>query len=239
MYTLSCSMGIVKRKAPGCLGEFSRKAVSSWGAILHPGAYCGLCDYMYTIICYRDSRFFTCSVQPCFPIPAMPGCACMIFSAARSAKPSGWTGGCSLHLARLRRVRPGRRLYISPRCAGLTLDVGADLPPPERERLRRLALRSGLFEFVLPEYAAPTWVGVQKRIALPCAPRCPFPELSPGERSVFVFALQDALAVQGFPSDGGLTGCFDASTERALRAFCHARKIPYCGALHAEIWNAL
>lgn len=138
-----------------------------------------------------------------------------------------------------RRVCPGRRLYISPRCAGLTLDVGADLPPPERERLRRLALRSGLFEFVLPEYAAPTWVGVQKRIALPCAPRCPFPELSPGECSVFVFALQDALAVQGFPSDGGLTGCFDASTERALRAFCHARRIPYCGALHAEIWNAL
>lgn len=138
-----------------------------------------------------------------------------------------------------RRVLPGRRLCASPRCAGLMLDVGAGLSTPERERLRCLAIRSGLFEFVLPEYAAPTWVGLQKRVAPPCAPGCPFPVLRPGEKNVCAFALQDALAVHGFPPDNGLTGCFDAATDRALRAFCHAWGTPYAGVVDAEIWRAL
>ena len=138
-----------------------------------------------------------------------------------------------------RRVLPGRSLCTSPRCAGLMLDVGADLCAPERERLRRLAVQSGLFETVLPEYVAPTWVGLQKRVAPACAPGCPFQELRPGNSNSCVFAVQDALAVHGFPPDCGLTGRFCAATERALRAFCRARRTPYAGIADAGIWRAL
>lgn len=119
------------------------------------------------------------------------------------------------------------------------LDIGAGLCAPERERLRRLAVQSGLFETVLPEYVAPTWVGLQKRVAPVCAPGCPFPELRPGNSNSCVFALQDALAVHGFPPDCGLTGRFCAATERALCAFCRARGTPYAGIVDAGIWRAL
>ena len=138
-----------------------------------------------------------------------------------------------------RRVMPGRSLCASPRCAGLMLDVGRGLPAPERERLRCLAVKSGLFEAVLPEYAAPTWVGLQKRLAPPCAPGCPFPELHAGDVNVCVFALQDALSVRGFPPDCGLSGCFDAATEGALRAFCRTKHVSYAGIVGAEIWHML
>lgn len=138
-----------------------------------------------------------------------------------------------------RRVLTGRRLCASPRCAGLVLDVANDLPAPERERLRRLAVRSGLFDYVMPEHAAPTWVSLQKRTAPNVAPSCPFPQLRAGEENVCVFALQDALAVQGFPPDDGLTGKLGRATERALRTFCRAQGLVYAGKVNAEVWQRL
>ena len=138
-----------------------------------------------------------------------------------------------------RRVQPGRRLCLSPRCTGLSLDVGYDLSPAHRERLRRLAVGSGMFTAVLPEYAAPTWVGLQVHPYVPVGKDCPFPRLRPGDKGACVFALQDALTAHGFPPDSGLTGCFDNAVACSLRAFCRSAGVPYKGEVGREIWMAL
>lgn len=143
---------------------------------------------------------------------------------------------CSPAFGGFQRAAEGRALCLSRRTAGLTLHAGQFLPPGEREALRRFALTSGLFSRVAPEHEAPTWVELE---GVPLCPARPFPRLRPGEANTHVFALQDALALHGFPPDTGLTGCFSAATERALALFCKSRRSRFCGVVTADIWRLL
>ncbi|MBE5785127.1 MAG: hypothetical protein E7330_04935 [Clostridiales bacterium] len=166
--------------------------------------------------CWTDRRFLEsyCTLKSSFPLP---------FSAF---------GG-------FRRAAPEKPLCTSRRTAGLTLHLGHCLSPKDREDLRRFALKSGLFSRVAPEHEAPTWVQIEGYPLCPCGLFCPFPKLEPDEKSVHVFALQDALSLQGFPPDAGLTGCFCPATARALALFCKSRGRTYRGTVTEEIWRTL
>ncbi len=165
--------------------------------------------------CWTDRRFLEacCALKQTFPLP---------FSAF---------GG-------FRRAAKNRPLYSARRTAGLTLHAGHCLAPESREALRRFALASGLFSRIAPEHEAPTWVQLEGHPR--CAGMlCPFPTILPGETSVFVFALQDALCLHGFPPDEGLTGCFLPDTERALSLFLKSRGRSFRGKVTAEVWKLL
>jgi len=136
------------------------------------------------------------------------------------------------------RAREGRKLNCSGRVAGLVLDMGYDMPDEKREELRKLCVRSRLFEYVCPSHITPTWVSVEKVIAPPCSPSRRYPRLESGDIGVHVFALQDTLAAYGFEPDA-LNGEFDRSTEYALKHFCKANGVEYPGAADGNIWRLL
>ena len=177
-----------------------------------------LCEFLGSTrcaACWTDRRFLEayCTLKQRFPLP---------FSAC---------GG-------FRRGKEGRSLFASRRCAGLTLHVGQCLMPKERETLRRFAIKSRLFSRVAPEHEAPSWVQLEGA-PFAAGMLCPFPTVLPGETGIFVFVLQDALALHGFPPDHGLTGCFSPDTERALALFLKSRGKAYGGRVTAEIWKLL
>jgi len=92
---------------------------------------------------------------------------------------------------------------------GTAFDLGANLRPAERQRLRVLALESGLFAYAEPAFLSGTVAHLSLFSGLP-------QRLSAGEASVFAFLAQDALLFAG-AFRGTLTGVVCQETLLAAR----------------------
>ena len=137
-----------------------------------------------------------------------------------------------------KRVWEGGHAIQSEHYAGTALDIGQRLSPTERNQLRVVAINSGVWSLVEPAYLTPTWVHVDKRQGSWACGYPSYPALALGSKGVYVFVLQDSLNVLGY-TGSGLDGVFGPGTQRAVRNFQTAERLPADGVVGCETWNRL
>jgi len=69
-----------------------------------------------------------------------------------------------------KRIWEGGHGYQSQHYAGVALDLAQTATPEERNELRNLASRLGVWVYVEPAYLTPTWVHVDRRLGPPACP---------------------------------------------------------------------
>ena len=137
-----------------------------------------------------------------------------------------------------RRAASSRALCESPRCAGLSLCLGAELCRAERERLRFFCVGGGFFDYVSPPYDSPDCVTVSVRAEPSSKLYRGYPRLEAGSENVYVFAMQDALFSRGLLSMKP-TGRFCAETAAALRRFKGECGLAPTDFADASVWRYL
>jgi len=122
--------------------------------------------------------------------------------------------------------------------AGVALDVGQRLTAAQRNNLRTLAQRLGVWTYVEPAHLTPTWVHFDRRMVPPACAAGGFPVLRRGSLNNYVLTLQDSLNTAGYPT-GVLDGIFGEQTENAVRNYQRARGLTADGIVGCLTWTRL
>lgn len=70
-----------------------------------------------------------------------------------------------------KRIGEGGHSGMSQHYAGMAMDMAQNLSSSERDKLRNLAIKLGIFGYVEPKVLTPTWVHVDRRIGKPACSR--------------------------------------------------------------------
>lgn len=137
-----------------------------------------------------------------------------------------------------KRIWEGGHGAQSQHYAGTSFDVGQSLTNAERNALRNLATRLGVWTYVEPAYLTPTWVHFDRRSPNPACSTGGYPRVHLGQRNTYVFVLQDALNALGYDA-GGLDGVFGPHTRRAVIAFQRDNGLDADGIVGCQTWTTL
>ncbi len=122
---------------------------------------------------------------------------------------------------------------LSQHYAGLAFDVGQNLNSEERDRMRNLAISSGIWNYVEPAYLTPRWVHFDERQTV-----SGYPIVRTGSRGVYVCILQDALTTLGYDT-GGLDGVFGVKTRDSVIAYQNKNGFSADGIVGNLTWNTI
>lgn len=137
-----------------------------------------------------------------------------------------------------KRIGEGGHSGMSQHYAGLAFDVGQTLSNDERNRLRNLAISSGLFTYVEPAYLTPTWVHFDVRDKNPACPTGGYPLVRSGKKGVYVLVLQDALNTLGYNA-GALDGIFGQNTKNAVIRYQKENGLSQDGIVGCNTWKSI
>lgn len=123
--------------------------------------------------------------------------------------------------------------------AGVAFDCGQTTTSAQRNQLRSLAEKLGVWGYVEPGSLTPTWVHLDRRYFRPaCSGTAGYPTLKNGSVSTYVLILQDGLNALGF-STGSLDGKFGANTEAATKRFQSRYNLTADGVIGCNSWKKL
>ena len=122
---------------------------------------------------------------------------------------------------------------MSQHYAGLAFDVGQNLDNEGRAVMRRLAINSGIWNYVEPVQETPRWVHFDERQVA-----SGYPQIRQGSRGVYVCIAQDGLTTLGYDT-GGLDGVFGNKTNQAVRSFQTNNGLASDGIVGPLTWNRL
>ena len=137
-----------------------------------------------------------------------------------------------------KRIGEGGHSSQSQHYAGTAMDMGQRLTSAERDNVRNLASRLGIFGYVEPKALTPTWVNVDRRTGTAACPTGGYPVLSRGARGVYVAVLQDALNTIGY-SAGTIDGIFGSKTYSAVLKFQKNNGLSQDGIVGCNTWKKL
>ncbi len=100
--------------------------------------------------------------------------------------------------------------------AGVAFDAGQVLSNSQRNRLRNIAISSGVWSYVEPASLTPTWVHFDKRFGRPACGTAGYPLIKQGSISTYVLIAQDDLNTLGFRT-GGLDRNFRIKNKRSSK----------------------
>ena len=121
---------------------------------------------------------------------------------------------------------------------GTAFDVGQTLSASTRRALWSSANTSGVWSYVEPIAATPTWVHFDKRFGTPACSSGGFPTLRRGSVSNYVCIAQDDLNTLGF-NTRGLDGIFGSKTDEAVRNYQRQVGLKVDGIVGCNTWRAL
>lgn len=136
-----------------------------------------------------------------------------------------------------KRPYEGGHSNLSQHYAGVAFDVGQRLTQSQRNRIWQVA-NSGIWSYVEPLSATPTWVHFDKRFGTPACSTGGFPLIRRGSLSNYVLIAQDDLNTLGY-STGGLDGIFGSATYNAVRAYQSSRGLSVDGIVGCNTWRSL
>lgn len=122
--------------------------------------------------------------------------------------------------------------------AGVAFDVGQRLTNSQRNRIRNVAISSGVWSYVEPAYLTPTWVHFDKRRGRPACGTSGYPTILQGSRGAYVLIAQDDLNTLGYTT-GGLDGIFGTQTKEAVRRYQQSRGLGADGIVGCNTWRSL
>lgn len=123
--------------------------------------------------------------------------------------------------------------------AGVAFDVGQRLTQTQRNRIRNVAISSGVWAYVEPAYLTPTWVHFDDRNRnAACGGNAGYPLIRQGSRGVYVLVAQDGLNTLGYRT-GGLDGIFGPQTRNAVISYQRSRGVVADGIVGCNTWRAL
>lgn len=137
-----------------------------------------------------------------------------------------------------KRAWQGGHAGMSQHYAGLAMDIGQNLDTITRDKLRNLAIDSGLFSYVEPKVLTPTWVHIDKRYGTPACPTGGYPLVKQGTRGVYVMVLQDILNYLGYNA-GSIDGIFGLKTKSAVQSFQRRNNLSQDGIVGCATWRSL
>lgn len=137
-----------------------------------------------------------------------------------------------------RRPWEGGHSNQSQHYAGVAFDVGQRLTNAQRNRIRNVAVSSGVWSYVEPASLTPTWVHFDKRRGTPACGGSGYPLIKEGSRGVYVLIAQDDLNTLGYTT-GGLDGIFGAKTREAVRRYQQSRGLSADGIVGCNTWRSL
>jgi len=136
-----------------------------------------------------------------------------------------------------RRIGEGGHSNQSQHYAGVAFDVGQNLGSSDRNQLRNLASRLGVWTYVEPAHLTPTWVHFDARLSPPaCA--AGFPLVRQGSRGIYVATLQDALGTVGIRGVN-IDGIFGPITHNAVVTFQRNHRLMIDGIVGCQTWTRL
>ena len=124
------------------------------------------------------------------------------------------------------------QIYLSI-IVGTAFDVAQNLSYSGRLAMRNLAASSGIWNYVEPISATPTWVHFDERTTV-----AGYPILRFGSKGNYVCTAQDALNTLGY-STGGLDGIFGSNTRNAVLTFQSRNRLSADGILGPLTWSRL
>jgi len=127
---------------------------------------------------------------------------------------------------------------LSQHYAGTAFDAGQTLSLDGRRVLWNSANSSGVWSYVEPLSATPTWVHFDKRFGTPACLSGGYPTLRRGSISNYVCIAQDDLNTLGFTT-GGLDGIFGARTQEAVRNYQQRVGLVVDGIVGCNTWRSL
>ncbi len=137
-----------------------------------------------------------------------------------------------------RRPWEGGHSNQSQHYAGVAFDVGQRLSNSQRNRIRNVAISSGVWSYVEPASFTPTWVHFDKRRGTPACGGSGYPLIKEGNRGVYVLIAQDDLNTLGYTT-GGLDGIFGPKTKEAVRRYQQSRGLSTDGIIGCNTWKSL
>lgn len=137
-----------------------------------------------------------------------------------------------------RRPWEGGHSNQSQHYAGVAFDVGQRLSNSQRNRIRNVAISSGVWSYVEPASFTPTWVHFDKRRGTPACGGSGYPLIKEGNRGVYVLIAQDDLNTLGYTT-GGLDGIFGPKTKEAVRQYQQSRGLSVDGIIGCNTWRSL
>lgn len=137
-----------------------------------------------------------------------------------------------------RRPWEGGHSNQSQHYAGVAFDVGQRLSNSQRNRIRNVAISSGVWSYVEPASFTPTWVHFDKRRGTPACGGSGYPLIKEGNRGVYVLIAQDDLNTLGYTT-GGLDGIFGPKTKEAVRRYQQSRGLSTDGIIGCNTWRSL
>lgn len=132
-----------------------------------------------------------------------------------------------------RRPWEGGHGNLSQHYAGVAFDVGQNLDNIARAEMRRLAVNSGIWNYVEPVSETPRWVHFDERQVL-----SGYPLIRQGSRGVYVCIAQDALTTLGYDT-GGLDGVFGTRTQASVISYQNKNGLVGDGLVGNLTWNRL
>lgn len=136
-----------------------------------------------------------------------------------------------------RRIGEGGHSNQSQHYAGTAFDVAQNLANAQRNELRNLADRLGVWSYVEPAYLTPTWVHFDAREGPPAC-SAGYPLVREGSRGVYVAVLQDALETVGIPAVG-VDGIFGLATRQGVIRFQRENGLSADGIVGCLTWTRL
>lgn len=137
-----------------------------------------------------------------------------------------------------RRAWEGGHTGQSQHYAGVAFDVGQRLTNAQRNNIRNVAIRSGVWSYVEPASLTPTWVHFDKRAFPAACSSGGYPLVRQGSRGVYVLVAQDGLNTLGYRT-GGLDGVFGVQTRNAVVNYQRRRGLTQDGIVGCNTWRAL
>lgn len=140
--------------------------------------------------------------------------------------------------AAFKRIGEGGHAGQSQHYAGMALDMAQTATSAERDAIRDLASKLGVFTYVEPKVLTPTWVHVDTRTAPPACAKGGYPIIQNGSKGVYVAVLQDALNTIGI-NPGAIDGLYGTKTRDAIIRFQRLNDLPADGIAGCATWEKL
>ncbi len=138
-----------------------------------------------------------------------------------------------------RRSFEGGHGLQSQHYAGVAFDVGQTLTQAQRNRIREVAINSGVWNYVEPAYLTPNWVHFDDRNKnAACGGNAGYPLIKQGSKGVYVLVAQDGLNTLGYRT-GGLDGIFGTQTKNGVIAYQRSKGLSADGIVGCNTWRSL
>lgn len=122
--------------------------------------------------------------------------------------------------------------------AGVAFDVAQTLSNAQRNRIRSVAINSGMWSYVEPASLTPTWVHFDKRALSHACSTGGYPLVRQGSRGVYVLVAQDGLNTLGYRT-GGMDGIFGPQTRDAVTRYQRSRGLAADGIVGCNTWRSI